>query len=87
LKQLQGTWLATSLEDEGMKATESVTKQMKLLFEGEKFTFFAGDAILMQGTVKLDPSVKPKAMDLASTAGRMESAFEHADLRQATNPP
>jgi uncharacterized protein (TIGR03067 family) len=71
-KQLQGTWQATSLEDGGEKAAEAVVKQMRLVFEGEKLTFFAGDAILMQGTVKLDPSAKPKTLDLASTAGRLK---------------
>jgi len=72
LKQLQGTWQATSLEDNGEKATEALVKQMKLVFEGEKLTFFAGDTILMQGTAKLEAGAKPRALDLTSTAGRLK---------------
>src|SRR5205085_250775 len=71
-KKLQGTWQATSLEQGGEKATEAVVKQMKLVFEGEKFTFVAGDTVLMQGTAKLNPGLKPKTLDLASTAGRLK---------------
>jgi len=71
-QQLQGTWQASSLEQEGTKATEAVAMQMRLVVEGEKATFFAGDTVLMQGTVKLDPGAKPKALDLASTAGRLK---------------
>jgi uncharacterized protein (TIGR03067 family) len=71
-KQLQGTWQATSVEQDGGKATEDVAKQMALVFDGEKATFLAGDTVLMQGTVKLDPGAKPRALDLASTAGRVK---------------
>jgi uncharacterized protein (TIGR03067 family) len=72
LKQLQGTWQATAVEQEGEKASEAVVKQMKLVLEGEKATFFAGDTVLLQGTVKLAPAAKPKALDLAGTAGRLK---------------
>jgi uncharacterized protein (TIGR03067 family) len=72
LKQLEGAWQATSLEQDGEKATEAVVKQMKLVVEGQKATFFAGDTVLLQGTIKLDPATKPKALDVASRAGRLK---------------
>lgn len=72
LDRLQGTWQVTALEEGGEKATDSVAGQMRLVFEGDKFTFLAGDTVLMQGTAKADPAAKPKALDLASTAGRLK---------------
>lgn len=71
-KQLQGMWQATSVEQDGEKATDAVAKQMKLVFEGEKATFYAGDTVMMQGTVRLGPGAKPKTLDLASKAGRLK---------------
>ena len=71
LKKLAGTWQGLSAEGGGEAAPDKEAKQMRLVFEGEKFTAYFGPIVLMQGTVKLDPAKKPKAMDLVSTAGRL----------------
>jgi uncharacterized protein (TIGR03067 family) len=71
LKGLEGTWLALSAEEDGKKAPAKEVKGMRMVFEGKKFTAYFGPIVLMQGTVKLDPGKKPKAMDLVSTAGRL----------------
>jgi len=71
LKGLEGTWRALSGEENGKKVPDKEVKQMRLVFEGKKFTAYFGPVVLMQGTVKLDPAKKPRAMDLVSTAGRL----------------
>ena len=71
LKRLAGTWQGLSAEGGGEAAPDKEARQMRLVFEGEKFTAYFGPVVLMQGTVKLDPAKKPRAMDLVSTAGRL----------------
>jgi uncharacterized protein (TIGR03067 family) len=72
LGRLKGAWQATAVEQDGKRATDDVAKQMRLVFDGEELTVFAGDTVLMRGAAQLDPGAKPKALTLASTAGRLK---------------
>ena len=66
LKHYQGTWQAVAanrIDGEPLSAEE--LKEIKLVVEGDKFTLTSGPQEKpITGTFKLDPSKKPKAIDL-----------------------
>jgi uncharacterized protein (TIGR03067 family) len=72
LKRLQGGWKALSAEEGGVPAPEKEARQMRLVFTGEKFAAYYGPAVLLEGTVKLDPGKRPKAIDLVCSGGRLK---------------
>jgi uncharacterized protein (TIGR03067 family) len=61
---LQGTWKAVSSERDGKDQTD-LAKGLTLTFDKENFTWKKGDEVLLKGTFKLDPSKKPRAIDIA----------------------
>jgi uncharacterized protein (TIGR03067 family) len=61
---LQGTWEVVEAEKGGEKLPEEIIKTIKLTFKGDKFTFAAGDES-KEGTFKLDPTKKPRAIDVS----------------------
>ena len=66
-KALQGTWTATKAERVGRAATDLVGH--RLLFSGDHFEIQSKDRkSLYSGTIRLDASAKPTAID-----------FEHAE--------
>ena len=66
-KQLEGTWIATKAERDG-KAADDVVGH-RLSFTGNHFQIQSKDGKpLYAGTVRVDPSAKPAAID-----------FEHAE--------
>ncbi len=65
---LQGTWLPETAELGGKKFPDEVRKTIKLVIKGDKYTVNVGTQV-DQGTVKLNPSAKPKAMDITGTDG------------------
>ena len=65
---IQGTWLASTAELGGKPFPEEVRKSIKLTLKDDKYTVTVGKNP-DQGTVKLDPSAKPKALDIAGSEG------------------
>ena len=65
---IQGTWLASTAELGGQKFPDEVRKSIKLVIKGGKYTVTVGNQP-DKGTSKLDPSAKPKAMDITGTDG------------------
>jgi RNA polymerase sigma-70 factor (ECF subfamily) len=70
LKELEGIWKVVSLETEGKKAPEAELKGMRWTFKGSSLhitdeTDQAGGMC----TVKVDPSKKPKHIDITSEEG------------------
>jgi uncharacterized protein (TIGR03067 family) len=65
---IQGTWLASTAELGGKPFTDEVRRSIKLTLKDDKYTVTVGKNP-DQGTVKLDPSAKPKAMDITGTEG------------------
>jgi uncharacterized protein (TIGR03067 family) len=68
LEKLTGTWLVVSAEVGGKQLTEEQIKEWKLVFDGEKYTYTAGDRTA-KGTYKVDPSKDPKTIDATRTEG------------------
>ena len=65
---IDGAWLPSSAELGGKKFPDEVRKAIKLEVKDNKYTVTVGTAV-DQGTVKLDPSAKPKALDITGTDG------------------
>jgi uncharacterized protein (TIGR03067 family) len=65
---IQGTWLPSTAELAGEKFPDEVRKTMKLAIKDDKYTVNVGEKV-DKGTVKLDSSAKPKAMDITGTDG------------------
>ena len=67
-KRLQGTWTATTAESDG-KAADDVVGH-RLSFTGNRFQIISKDGKpLYAGTVRVDPSAKPAAIDFEHTEG------------------
>ena len=65
---LEGTWLPSTAELGGKKFPDEVRKSMKLDMKADQYTVAIG-TVLDRGTCKLDPSAKPKALDVTGTEG------------------
>lgn len=70
-KDMQGTWLPESARLAGLEYPEKVLKAMKLVLKDDGYTVTVGDQS-DEGTVKLDPDKKPRAMDIKGTKGPNE---------------
>ena len=68
---LQGSWKVVSSEAGGKDQTEQF-KDHLLVFEGDTFALKKGDQVGLKGTFKLDPSEKPRAIDMTITEGGRE---------------
>jgi uncharacterized protein (TIGR03067 family) len=68
LKNLQGTWVAVSIEENGRRLRPRLVRlaNVKLTIAGDRFTFHSprGNA---EGTVAVDPTRKPKTIDYVAT--------------------
>ena len=65
---IEGTWLPATAELGGKPFPEEVRKSIKLTVKDGKYTVMVGKNP-DRGTTKLDPSAKPKAMDITGTEG------------------
>ena len=61
---IQGTWLASEAELAGKKLPDEVRKSIKLVLKDENYAVGVD-----KGTVKLDPTAKPKSMDITGKDG------------------
>jgi uncharacterized protein (TIGR03067 family) len=65
---LQGTWLPSTAELGGKPFPDEVRKTIKLVVKDDKYTVTVGKEV-DQGTVKLNPTAKPKEIDSIGTDG------------------
>jgi uncharacterized protein (TIGR03067 family) len=68
LDKLQGSWKIVSLEKDGKKQPEDALKSLKVIIKDDKFILKEGDKDA-ESSIKLDPSAKPKAIDLTVKEG------------------
>ena len=67
LRALEGTWDLIYFERDGKEVKlEGDTKSINT---GDKFVVKRGDQVIAAGTMKLDPSKKPKASETTYTEG------------------
>ena len=69
LKALEGTWKAVKGEEGGKDVAAGEIRKYELAIKGDKYTLRVNGEEQEQGTLKLDPSKKPKAVDLKITKG------------------
>lgn len=69
LKKLEGTWQFVSFEIDGQKMQPEEAKQHTVVIKGDKYTLKLQDNPISQGTIKVDPSKKPKTIDIMPTEG------------------
>jgi uncharacterized protein (TIGR03067 family) len=68
LKMMEGEWAPTAGEFGGKTFPEDILKSIKLVLKGDTYTVGAGEQT-DRGTIKLDASKTPKAMDITGTEG------------------
>jgi len=64
-EKLQGTWKAVTVERRGESKEDE--QDHRLIFDGDKFRIKRRDQTMIQGTFKLDPTKKPKEIDMTIT--------------------
>jgi uncharacterized protein (TIGR03067 family) len=67
-KKLQGSWKPVTAELGGKPFPKEVLQTMKLVLADGKYTVTVGQQT-DEGTVKLGPAQKPRAMDIVGTKG------------------
>jgi uncharacterized protein (TIGR03067 family) len=65
---IDGAWVPSTAELAGKMFPDDIRKTMKLVVKDGKYTVTVSKQV-DQGTVKLNPSAKPKAMDIVGTDG------------------
>ena len=78
LGRLEGTWVATTFEVQGNELPADFAKSVKLVCTGEKYVYQGGDGAEEKGTLKLDPSKKPKSLDIKITEGTDQGKLQLA---------
>ena len=77
LKALEGTWKALKGEENGAAVKEGDIKKYELTIKGDKYTLRVNGEETEQGTLKLDPTKKPKAIDIKITKGDDEGKDQY----------
>jgi uncharacterized protein (TIGR03067 family) len=68
LKRFEGTWSYVEVVTDGKPAPEESFKGSSLVLSGDKFTVKGSDAT-HQGTYTVDPTVRPKTLDVTFSDG------------------
>ena len=69
-KQYEGTWQVVSLEVDGNKSAEDDTKKITVVNEADgKWAIEVEGKVVARGTREIDPTKKPKTVDLTVTEG------------------
>jgi uncharacterized protein (TIGR03067 family) len=71
LKNMEGTWILVSGEENGKPISEQTMKASRLEIKGDKHNVKVGDDTFV-GTHKIDPSKKPKTIDASDTDGKFK---------------
>ena len=69
LARFEGTWKWVSIEMEDMKLSADAVEHPRLKLMGDKFTVSEENNASFSGTFKVDPSKKPKTIDVTFTDG------------------
>jgi uncharacterized protein (TIGR03067 family) len=70
LKSLQGTWKVTALTHDGKEAPKDAIEKMVLMVKDDTYTLKMGGDEEESGTIKIDPSEKPKTIDFVIKKGK-----------------
>jgi uncharacterized protein (TIGR03067 family) len=94
LDKIQGTWIAVTYDVNGMKPPADIVQTIKFVCTGDKYEQAMQGQVVEKGTHKLDPSKKPKHMDITVTEGEAKGQtqlaiyeFEGDTLKICANLP
>jgi uncharacterized protein (TIGR03067 family) len=65
--ELEGTWELVAFERDGQEV--KLEKTTRSINAGNRFTVMVGGKVIAAGTAKLDPTKKPKTVDVTYTEG------------------
>lgn len=66
--RLQGTWQTVKGEEGGEDSPDA--REHKMVFKGGRFSLVKDGEVMLEGTYRLDPTQKPKQIDLTITGGK-----------------
>jgi uncharacterized protein (TIGR03067 family) len=66
-KKMQGAWQVVTFEVDGQK--EEDAKEYKVIIKDDKYEVTRQDSVISKGTMKIDPTKKPKTMDVVVAEG------------------
>jgi uncharacterized protein (TIGR03067 family) len=75
LEKLKGTWTITS--DERGSPPVAKEKNPRVIVAGNQFTTEFQDKVIRKGTLKLDPTQNPRAIDVTYTEGEFKGKTLH----------
>jgi uncharacterized protein (TIGR03067 family) len=67
LEKVAGTWQLISREKDGKNAADDEVKRTTLVLTGDKYSIQVDGKTVEEGTFRIDPSQKPKAIDVHPT--------------------
>jgi uncharacterized protein (TIGR03067 family) len=67
LKKLEGTWEFKSSDLAGKPVPAEFLRDGKLVIKGDKYTLSTLGEVTDEGTIKIDPTKKPRTIDRVST--------------------
>ncbi len=70
-EKLQGTWKAVTVEAAGQSHDDA--EEHRLIFSGDEFSVKKGEETMIKGKFKIDPSKKPKEIDMEFTKAKREN--------------
>jgi uncharacterized protein (TIGR03067 family) len=69
MKKLQGTWILTALTTDGNATANVAEWDFKLTIKGNKYTVRVRGRTTLEGTIKINPTRKPKVFEETHTTG------------------
>ena len=78
LEKFSGAWTVVSVERGGQKTPADMVKELnlKLVIKGDVYEAFAGENSLDKGTLKVDGSKTPKAVDVLTKGMTILAIYE-----------
>lgn len=65
-----GTWLRIAYESDGRKVAAGTAQRFRLTLRANAtYTLHVDNQVVVEGTARLDPAAKPKAIDMTPTTG------------------
>jgi len=71
LERFAGTWQLVASEKDGVKVPEAETKDVKIIIKGDKFTMERAGKTVEVGWICIDPTRKPKVIDVYATESKV----------------
>ncbi len=72
MAKMEGDWTLASGERDGMPIPEEFAKTMRRTIKGEEFTVTREGETIVKGKFTIDPTKKPKTIDVTFTDGQLK---------------